>query len=63
MRSHAKTDIIDIEAYLEEGMESPQSKDIARDDFIKKLENVKASMHNIKRKTSIIYNDLHTALA
>ena len=41
-------------------MESPQSRDIAKDNFIKDLENFKASIHNIKRKTSIARNDLHT---
>ena len=61
LRSQAITDITDIEAYLEEGMESPQSRDIARDNFIKDLKNFKASIHNIERKTSITCNDLHTA--
>ena len=63
MRSQANTDIVDIEAYLEEDMESPQNRDIAKDNFIKKLENLKASIHNIGCKTFTICNDRHTASA
>ena len=63
LRSKAITDITDIEGCLEEGMESPQSRDIARDDFIKDLENLKTSIQNIEHKTSITRSDLHTASA
>ena len=47
MRSQANTDIMDIEAYLEEDMGFPQNRDIDKDDFIRQLKNFKTSIHNI----------------